>query len=514
MRSVRWALPLLLVCGSAQTADIPWRERMNLAERLSAEGKKDEAAAAAQIALKDAEKTLGPEDPDIIHILSRLSRYYEAEQDEGDSSEFPKIEKRLSEIKSKTFDAWLALGVIRRGEGKSLEAEDALKKALALKPNDSEAECELALAYEDMGRFEEAAVILKKLIERNPQDYPTYRKLANVYIQLGRSAEAKETFAQAKKLNTKAAAATFIKEGYFYMNAGEPAHAEKSFESAIAVDTASPFGYHHIGAFWARRKNFPEAEQYFRRAQEKLEADPNANVNDLIHTMHWLGDVIEAQGRPAEAEAVYLKSLEKARPGGVRQLLILRSLGKLYASEGKSAQAEENYKRAVDACRVRFTCHPYFQGDALIGLGRFYLGQGRRSEAESMADRAEDFSADVTIGQGRFDVLADLAGFYADLGDISKREALYDRLLPLRRTMPFNPDLLWVETGLADMRTASGRFPEAEDFYRQAIGILDHNGYREEEAAVLDDLAAIYEKEGKPAAVAAREQAKSLRARQ
>ena len=513
MRSVRWALPLLLVCGAAPAADTSWREGLNQAERLSAEGKKDEAAAAAQTALKDAEKLLGPEDPEVIHILARLSYFYEPGSDEGDASQFPNIEKRLSATKSKGFDVWLALGIARRGEGKSLEAEDALKKALALKPGDYDAGYELALAYEDMGRFEEAAHILKELIGVKPQAYSLYSQLAKTYIRLGRSEEAKETFAQARKLKGMTADA-YIKEGYFDLHHGETGRAQEAFESAIAVDTASPFGYHHMGSFLAHRRRFPEAEKNLRLALKKLEANPNANVNDLLHTMNWLGKVIEDEGRYPEAEALFLKGLKMARPESNYQLALLRSLAHLYVSEGKSAQGEKTYQRTMAACQARFKCDFDYAGGVLIDLGRFYLSQGRRADAEAMAERAEKLSADVPIGQGFFDVLEELASLYADLGDASKREALYNRLLPMRRTMPFNPDLVWVETGLADVDAAAGRFPDAEDHYRQAIGIFEYNGYWEQEADVLDQLAAIDEKEGKPAAAEIRARAKSVRARQ
>ncbi|MFI5350151.1 MAG: tetratricopeptide repeat protein, partial [Elusimicrobiota bacterium] len=303
--------------------------------------------------------------------------------------------------------------------------------------------------------------------------------------------------------------------GYFYMNSGEPVHAKEAFESAVAADTSSALGYHHMGSYLNNRRQYAEAEKYFRRALEKLEADPGASANDLYHARIWLGNVAEAQGRHAEAEAVYLRGLKEARPGSARQLYLLHTLAMLYVSSGKSAQAEETYKRAVAECNTRFTCQHARAGGALIDLGQFYFSQGRRSEAEAMAEQAEKDCADVPIGQGRFDMLRRLSLLYASLGDVSRRDALYARLLPLRREMPFNPDLVWVESGLADGQAAEGRFQEAEDHYRQAIGMLDHNGYWKEEADMLDNLAAIDEKEGKREAAAdAREQAKSLRTRQ
>ena len=133
-----------------------------------------------------------------------------------------------------------------------------------------------------------------------------------------------------------------------------------------------------------------------RRALNILGANPKSNTRDLIHTMIWLGDVIEAQGR--HAEAVNLKILKKMRgPDDSQQnATLLRSLAKLYAAQGRNAQAA-------------------FATQTLIDLGNSY----------------------------------------------------FDR----------------------------GRFHEAEDHYRRAIGIWSHNGSCAEEADVLDALAAIDDKD-------------------
>ena len=498
---------LLFFCGFAAAAEASWSDQLNQAEQLSKEGKNEESAAAAEGALAAAEKILGPDAPEIGHILSRLSHIYDAT---GTSARLPEMESRLSAVKSKDLKVWFALGKTLREEGKSLEAEDALKQALALNPDDPAAEGELAQVYDDMGRFEEEIPLLNKKIAKEPQDYFSYSRLARTYTRLGRSAEAEATFAQAKKSDGGKTADAYIKAGYFYLSSGESAQAKAAFESAIAVDTASPRGYHHMGAYLMSVKQYSEAEKNLRRAREMLEADPNAPADELSHTLQWLGNVVEAEGRSAEAEAVYLKALEKTRSGGDLQLNLLHTLAHLYVSQGKNAQAEETYKRAAAACEVRFNCRFLLAGTALVGLGQFYLDQGRGAEAAAVAQRAEKASEDIPLGQG-FVELKNFAAFYVKLGDASKAAALYARLMPLRRTMPFNPDLVWVEKGLADMNAAQGRLPEAEDFYRQAIGILEHNGSWKEEAGALGSLAAIERKDGKPVeAQEAMKKAKSL----
>ena len=507
---IAWALPFLILCGSMPAAGA-WRlELLDQAEHLARQGKHEEAAAMVQGVLADADKNLGPEDPEVGRILAELSRIYAMV---GDEARLHEIEKRLSAFKPKDFSTWVALGRLLRRDGKPLEAEEALKKALAFKPGEIYAGYELALVYEDLGRFEEELPFLKKRIEKKPKDYFLYSQLASVYLRLGRFAEAKETFAKAKVSGGKIAGA-YIAAGYFYQESGHPVQAKAAFESAIAVDTASPFGYHHLGVYFAGNKQYPEAEKYLRRALEMQRANPNTLIeHDLLHTMKWLGDVIAAQGRYAEAEAVYLKAIKMARPGGDRYMGLMESLAKLYVSRGKSRQAEEIYKRAVAASSMGNKSDIFFAEAALSDLGEFYLDQGRRAEAADVARRVEKLCADAPLGEAARNS-GNLAQLYTRLGDDSKEAALFARLMPLRRTMPFNSQIVLVELGLANIAAAQGRFHEAEDHYREVIGVLHHNNSRKEEADVLDSLAALYMKAGNHAAEdEMRARAKSLRGR-
>ena len=503
------ALSLLLFCGPARADGDSWQERLNRAEQLSEGGERAASVTAAQGILADVEKDVGPESAGIGRILVRLSRVYEAA---GDDSQFPEMEKRSSAVKSKDFEVWRELGMLRHSQDKSREAEDALKKALAFKPDDFGAERELATVDQELGRDEDAVKYFEKAIKQNPQDYDLYIRLARSRMRLGRSAQAKEAFAQARKFEGKAADA-YIQEGYFHLNLGEPARAKEAFENAIDVDTASPFGYHHMGAYLDLQKKYPEAEKYLRRALEILETNPKTTADDLLHTIHWLGNEIQAQGRFTEAEAIYRKCLEKPSPSDY-YVECLRSLGDIYASQGKNAQAEEVFKQAAAVCEEGPACS--CQGRALIGLGEFYRNQGRRREALAVADQSGKLCAGPIHNLA---ILLNLAGLYASLGEVAKSEALYGRILAARGSGPLLGkrfiDTLPLALGrMADLEMAQGRNAEAEDHYRQAIPLWEDSRDWQQEAAMLDGVAAACEKEGKPQAAAeAREKSKSLRTR-
>jgi tetratricopeptide (TPR) repeat protein len=437
---------LLFFCAAAAAAAASWDGRLTRAESLSGEGRNEEASAEAQGALADADAGLGPAAPELGRVLARVSRVYLAA---GASAQFPGLEARLSAASSRDFEILSALGELRREMGKFDEAESAIKKSLELKPGDAGAEDALVRVYEEAGRFEEEIRALDAMIGKSPRDYSRYFALARVYARLGRFEEAKAAYARAKKAGGGKGAAAYVREGYFDLHSGRPARAKEDFESAIAVDTASYRGYHHMGAFLAQSGRYAEAEKYLRRSLEKLEADARSPEEDVLHTRRWLAEVMFQEGRYPEAEAMILENIRRARLGSMWRLNAFEGLAKLYAAQGKTIQAEEVYQRAADECAVRFRCRFEDSGEALTSLGSFYSAHGRRAEAEAAAERTERLCADIPAGRDLFEVLRRLSSLYESLGDVSKNEALYARLMPLRRAMPLNPDLDWVETGLA-----------------------------------------------------------------
>ena len=347
--SVRWGRSPILFCmlslmtfhGPVMAEGSSWQGLLAQAERYSTEGKHHEAVQAARSALADAEKKLGVEAPEVGHILARLTMY---SFQTGEHLLFPELEKRLREFGSKDFEIWMALGVLLGREERFVEAENALRKAFALNPDDAWAVCELAIAVGRLGRKEDAVHLLKKGLERHPRDYRMHLELANSYVALGLYAHAKEIFARAKKIDSKEASA-YIQEGYALMNAGQDAQAEESFKSLIDVST--PLGYHHMASYFIRSNQLSEAEGHLRRALQELEADENARLYDLLHTINNLGVIVARQGRKDEAAAIFRDGLKRMSPHNDWYPGFSTALAEIYASQGRKAQAEDYFKQAL-----------------------------------------------------------------------------------------------------------------------------------------------------------------------
>jgi len=252
------------------------------------------------------------------------------------------------------------------------------------------------------------------------------------------------------------------------------------------------------------------------RALSIAELNRERKSTDAADGFGTLGELLELQGRLAEAETWLGQALAIRErlfgPASPATLATLNSLALVYRGEGKSAEAEECYGRAlkVEAGRVPET---------LLNLGRAFFDQGRLKEAErafrqAIAQAEQQFGpshrdvaaglndlALLLISRRKFDeaesalrraldidtkhssdddprIAADLSNL-ASLSFARKRYADAERLLGqadaiLRKRFPANhPEVAKVMAGLAEIRNTQGRLDESEELYRRAVEILE-----------------------------------------
>ena len=112
--------------------------------------------------------------------------------------------------------------------------------------------------------------------------------------------------------------------------------------------------------------------------------------------VHLLGDLYAKQGRLAEAENMYQRTLQGKEdalgPKYTSTLGTINNLGLLYAGQGRLAEAEEMYKRALHGYKDAL-------GDTLVrqykpalntleNMGNLYVRQGNHVEAQKVYSRA------------------------------------------------------------------------------------------------------------------------------
>lgn len=489
-------------------ASILWFSSSARSGEFAGEVRRDQEVQSQKNALVDAEKTLGPEAPPVIHILAQLAELYTAT---GNDAALAAVGRRLAEVKKKNYEAWLTLGRIFSYTENYPEAEIATKNALMINPDDWDATVQLGYIYNGQGRFQHAARRFEDALEKRPQSFTLYAALAQTYVNMGRYEQAKKTFSRAKKVKG-AEESAYIMEGYDHFKHGEDTEAEENFKSVIAKDTANPEGYHHMGSYLAQNRRYSEAEEYFRQALRLLNSGPRFRAQDVVHTRMWLGDVLFNQGKMAEAEAVYRAGLGETSFDTTQQIQLLINLSSVCVSQGRDVEAEGLLKQGVDLCKLEFSCSRYNHGRALAALAAFYADQGKITESKKMTDAAWKMNLHEGLPPAHLDSLLRFAALHVRLGENDKGEKLYRMAVAARQSQPLDAEKIEAEKGLADLLRSEGRLSEAEKLYLMSIKSLGLRRWREDKASALEGLAAVYEKQGKhQQADEAKVQAQTLR---
>lgn len=191
-----------------------------------------------------------------------------------------------------------------------------------------------ALKLEQLGRVSEAEPLLTRAVEMAPDDLSSRNALGLCLQRLDRPAEALKQFEALLKLNSSLPYA-HASHGNALFALGAVADAEASYRRALAIDAnhgVALAGLAHIagsrGAYAAARRwaekalavlpGYPPAvmsltvaelgERKTREAEERIRAllaDARLEPGERAHAHGLLGDILDAQGRPAEAFAAY-----------------------------------------------------------------------------------------------------------------------------------------------------------------------------------------------------------------
>ena len=92
---------------------------------------------------------------------------------------------------------------------------------------------------------------------------------------------------------------------------------------------------------------FGHAEDLFFRVVEISEREPDYNL-DLERTLTTLAFVAEQQGRAAEAEAMYKRTLDRGSGSTEVQFLLAASLSRLFSAQGRTQEAQPLYETALN----------------------------------------------------------------------------------------------------------------------------------------------------------------------
>ncbi|PIQ88980.1 MAG: hypothetical protein COV72_05455 [Candidatus Omnitrophica bacterium CG11_big_fil_rev_8_21_14_0_20_42_13] len=188
------------------------------------------------------------------------------------------------------------------------------------------------------------------------------------------------------------------------------------------------------------------------------------HIEDKITMLGWY---YKEQGRYAQAEAIFKKAIE-ANPKNSRTYFIL---GDYYYDRQRYTEAAKVYEQVL-------TITPG-EVEASARLGKCYQIIGRREEARMVLKKA------LEVNPGSHRACTMLAGWYTDAGRYKEAEAMYKKAIEIQPNDP----LMYTDLELCYLR--QGKYDEAEFTLKKAIEVNPRKD------RLYSALAYVYEKQGK-----------------
>jgi CHAT domain-containing protein len=344
---------LLGGCASHYQSDplaTPEARKLNLpAEQAFKGGKFADAIRTATDVLRDREKTLGPDHPDVVISLDYLAGLYRSEADYVDAEP---LDKRVLAIREKAlgpdhpFVAWSVgnLAIDYEFQGRYAEAEPLERRSLAVEEKllgSDNARIAIYLHnlgdfYRKWGRFAEAEPLLQRSLAIREKAYgpkdtavgESLKFLADLYVDEGRYREAEPLYQRAIVIEEK--------KDYFYAGATV---------QALAV-------------LYYKQGRYAESEQFLLHAvkdEENFSGENNPRVayvlHDLLALYIWQHQFAKAQPILARTLAIRENTLGPDNP------LVAQSLNDIssnYIFDNRPADALPYSRRAIEVLSRRF----------------------------------------------------------------------------------------------------------------------------------------------------------------
>ena len=180
-----------------------------------------------------------------------------------------------------------------------------------------------------------------------------------------------------------------------------------------------------------------------------------------------LGRQYEEQGKFAQAEDSFKKAIELDPKSDIPY----SELGVFYTNHAKRSQAEDAFKKALEL-------NPK-NDDTFVKLGWVYRDQGKLVQAE------DSFRKAIELNPKNYYAYSGLASLYYRPDKLPQAEKFYKKAVELD---PEN-DRSFFALGRTYLN--QGKFPQAENSYRKALDLNPENDF------VLFDLGGLYRKQGK-----------------
>lgn len=229
-----------------------------------------------------------------------------------------------------------------------------------------------------------------------------------------------------------------------------------------------------------QRRLLPHAQACSRWAvADDVDFSKIKDKEATLAAIHKLGYLYADQGKMAEAEKMFERALQGNEkllgPIHPSTLDMVHDLGIFYKNLGKPTEAENMYKRALRGySKMLDPTHTHTRIlETFNNLGDLYTHQGKLAEAEEMLEQA--FRGNETI-RGPMHPLTlntvnNLGALYIEQGKLAEAEKMYQRALRGfdGELGPMHTSTLGMINNLGILYEGQGKLAEAEEMYERAL---------------------------------------------
>ncbi|KAG0649430.1 hypothetical protein D0Z07_4480 [Hyphodiscus hymeniophilus] len=219
--------------------------------------------------------------------------------------------------------------------------------------------------------------------------------------------------------------------------------------------------------------------------QEQFIREDKVDLKGMEWDLQMLGLLYLGQGKLAEAEPLFTRALqgneEALGPRDISTLVTVNNLGHVYFGQGKLVKAEAKFTRALQGYEEALGPRDIETLQTVITLGNLYNSQGKLVEAEAMYTRALQ-GYEEALGPRDIETLRTidkLGNFYYKQRKLVEAEAMYTRALQGYEEV-FGPQIMSLYlpalntmTGFGNVYSDTGRETMAKEMYTRAL-----SGYR------------------------------------
>ncbi|KAF2101634.1 hypothetical protein NA57DRAFT_35802 [Rhizodiscina lignyota] len=236
--------------------------------------------------------------------------------------------------------------------------------------------------------------------------------------------------------------------------------------------------------------------------------DGKMDIAGLSWALNNLGTLFSIQGKLAEAEEMYIRAIQDCEdalgPKHKCTLDTVNNLAILYEKQGKLAEVEEMYIRVLQGCKEEALGPKHISTlKTVSNLAVLYSDQGKLAEADEMYMQALQ-GKEEALGPKHISTLktvSNLAVLYSDQGKLAEADEMYMQALQGKEEAlgPKHTSTLQTVNNLAIHYFDQGKLAEAEEIFIRALqGKEEALGPKHiSTLKTVSNLAVLYESQGK-----------------